>query len=137
MLLGMGERYDVIVTAGDGVFPLVASAEGKNAVTRALLATGAGTAPDPNFRPNELAGILGTVEHFAAAPEVVLASTKTDATLAATLSGTMAKYDWMISGRPFSDTTPLMIQQGQHARVTFTNTSMMWHPMHLHGHTFK
>ena len=31
LLLGMGERYDVIVTAGDGVFPLVATAEGKNA----------------------------------------------------------------------------------------------------------
>ena len=137
VLLGMGERHDVIVTAGDGVFPLVASAEGKNAVARALLATGTGTAPDPNFRPNELAGIVGTVGHFTAAPEVVLGSTEADATLAATLSGTMSKYDWMINGRPFSDTTPLMIRQGQHARVTFTNTSMMWHPMHLHGHTFQ
>ena len=54
LLLGMGERYDVIVTAGDGVFPLVASAEGKNAVARALLSTGAGSAPDAGFRPPEL-----------------------------------------------------------------------------------
>ena len=46
VLLGMGERYDVIVTAGDGVFPLVALAEGKNAVARALLSTGAGNPPD-------------------------------------------------------------------------------------------
>ena len=45
LLLGMGERYDVIVTAKDGVFPLVASAEGKNAVARALLSTAAGSAP--------------------------------------------------------------------------------------------
>jgi multicopper oxidase len=29
LLIGMGERYDVIVTVGDGVFPLVALAEGK------------------------------------------------------------------------------------------------------------
>ena len=42
LLIGMGERYDVIVTAGDGVFPLVALAEGKNALARALLSTGAG-----------------------------------------------------------------------------------------------
>ena len=54
LLLGMGERYDVIVTAGDGVFPLVATAEGKNAVARALLSTGAGAAPGPGFRPPEL-----------------------------------------------------------------------------------
>jgi FtsP/CotA-like multicopper oxidase with cupredoxin domain len=69
VLMGMGERYDVIVTAGDGVFPLVASAEGKNAVARALLATGTGSPADPGFRPPEL--------------------------------------------------------------------TMMWHPMHLHGHTFQ
>ena len=36
LLLGMSERYDVIVTAGDGVFPLVALAEGKNGLARAL-----------------------------------------------------------------------------------------------------
>lgn len=31
LLVGMGERYDVLVTHGDGVFPRVALAEGKNA----------------------------------------------------------------------------------------------------------
>ena len=53
LLIGMAERYDVVVTAADGVFPLVAAAEGKNAVARALLTTGAGSAPDRNSgRPN-------------------------------------------------------------------------------------
>ncbi|EUA27849.1 multicopper oxidase family protein [Mycobacterium xenopi 4042] len=42
LLIGMAERYDVIITAADGVFPLVALAEGKNAVGRALLTTAAG-----------------------------------------------------------------------------------------------
>jgi FtsP/CotA-like multicopper oxidase with cupredoxin domain len=39
LLIGMGERYDVQVTLYDGVFPLTALAEGKNA-------TGAGPGPD-------------------------------------------------------------------------------------------
>lgn len=56
LLIGMGERYDVIVTAGDGVFPLVGLAEGKNAVSRALLATGVGNALAADFRPTELDG---------------------------------------------------------------------------------
>ncbi|MCV7055893.1 multicopper oxidase family protein [Mycolicibacterium gilvum] len=137
LLVGMGERYDVLVTAGDGVFPLVASAEGKNAVARALLSTGAGTAPGPEFRPPELQRRVGAVEMFTAAPQVVLDSVKTDTTLAAQLSGSMATYDWMINGRPFGDTVPLTVRQAQHATVTFTNTTMMWHPMHLHGHTFQ
>ena len=46
-------------------------------------------------------------------------------------------YDWTINGRPFADTEPLTIRQGQRATLTFTNMSMMWHPMHLHGHTFQ
>src|SRR5262245_53661773 len=70
LLVGMGERYDVIVTAADGVFPLVAVAEGKNAVARALLSTGAGNPPSPAFQPAELSKRVGTVDMFTATPEV-------------------------------------------------------------------
>ena len=38
LLIGMGERYDVLVTLADGVFPLVASAEGKQGQGFALCA---------------------------------------------------------------------------------------------------
>jgi len=127
----------VIVTAGDGVFPLVAAAEGKDAVARALLSTGAGAAPDPGFQPPELGRIVGTVDMFTATPEVDLGAAKPDIALSAQLSGDMMRYDWKINGRPFSDTQPLTIRQGQRATLTFNNMSMMWHPMHLHGHTFQ
>jgi FtsP/CotA-like multicopper oxidase with cupredoxin domain len=136
VLLGMGERYDVVVTAGDGVFPLVASAEGKNAVARALLSTGAGSAPEAAFRPPQLTGRVGTVDTFTATPEVQL-PTNGDLALQARLSGTMMHYDWMINGRPYDQNAPLTVQQGQHATLTFTNETMMWHPMHLHGHTYQ
>ncbi len=136
VLLGMGERCDVIVTAGDGMFPLVAAAEGKNAVARALLSTGAGSAPDPNLRPPQLTGRVGTVDTFTATTEVQL-PTNSDVALQARLSGTMMHYDWMINGRPYDQTVPLTVHQGQHATLTFTNETMMWHPMHLHGHTYQ
>ena len=106
-------------------------------MARALISTGAGTAPDPGFRPPELDRRVGSVNLFTAAPQVALEVTNTDATLSAQLSGTMAKYDWMIDSRPFSDTIPLTIRQGQRATLTFTNTTTMWHPMHLHGHTLQ
>ncbi|MGZ8801552.1 MAG: multicopper oxidase domain-containing protein, partial [Mycobacterium sp.] len=32
---------------------------------------------------------------------------------------------------------PLTIHQGRSATLTFTNDTTMWHPMHLHGHTFQ
>jgi FtsP/CotA-like multicopper oxidase with cupredoxin domain len=37
----------------------------------------------------------------------------------------------------FANTKPLMITQGQRTTLSFTNTTMMWHPMHVHGHTFQ
>ena len=137
VLLGMGERCDVIVTAGDGVFPLVALAEGKNAVARALLSTGAGSPPGAAFRPAELARRVGTVDMFTATPQVTLGSAKSDASLSAVLSGGMMNYDWTINGRHYPDNQPLTITAGQRATLTFNNMSMMWHPIHLHGHTFQ
>jgi FtsP/CotA-like multicopper oxidase with cupredoxin domain len=137
LLMGMGERYDVIVTAADGVFPLVAMAEGKNAVARALLSTGAGTAPDPGFQPAELTKRVGIVDLFSAAPPVDLGPAKADVNLSAVLAGDMMNYNWTINGQPFASRTPLQIRQGQRAVLTFNNTTTMWHPMHLHGHTFQ
>ncbi|MEZ0049172.1 FtsP/CotA-like multicopper oxidase with cupredoxin domain [Mycobacterium sp. MAA66] len=137
LLIGMAERYDVIVTAGDGVFPLVASAEGKNNLARALLSTGAGAAPAPAFRPAELTRRVGTVTDFTATDSDDLGPLTPDVALTADLTGSMMKYDWGINGRPFSDRLPLMVKQGQNVTVTFTNSTAMWHPMHLHGHTFQ
>src|SRR6266536_3038379 len=50
LLVGMGERYDVLVTLADGVFPLVALAEGKDATALGLLRTGSGAAPAATVR---------------------------------------------------------------------------------------
>ena len=135
LLIGMGERYDVIVTAGDGVFPLVASAEGKNALGRALLATGVGTAPAADFRPSELGGKVGTIDLFAAPEEAQLAFTKPDTEMVANLTAADTVYQWGINGS-YPDNTPLTVWQDQQATLTFVNKTRMWHPMHLHGHTF-
>ncbi|WP_162461717.1 multicopper oxidase family protein [Mycolicibacterium sp. CBMA 234] len=140
LLLGMGERYDVVVTAGDGAFPLVAVAEGKdgsNVLARALLSTGTGTPPGPEFRPAELTRRVGTVADFTATRAVDLGPIAPDVTLGAELTGSMMKYDWGINGRPFDNRQPLTVRQGQRATMTFTNSTTMWHPMHLHGHTFQ
>jgi multicopper oxidase len=32
---------------------------------------------------------------------------------------------------------PLRLRQGERARLRFANRTMMYHPMHLHGHTFQ
>jgi hypothetical protein len=137
LLIGMGERYDVLVTAADGVFPLVALAEGKNALARALLSTGAGSAPDPGFQPPELTKLVGTIEMFAATTSVNLGLPEPGLDLPVVLGGSMAQYSWTINGEPYSKTRPLQVHQGQKPTLTFDNGTPMFHPMHLHGHTFQ
>jgi FtsP/CotA-like multicopper oxidase with cupredoxin domain len=137
LLIGMAERYDVIVTAADGVFPLVALAEGKDNFARALLSTGAGSAPDLGFEPAELTKRVGTIEMFTATAPVNLGPAERGLNLPVVLGGDMAKYEWTINGEPYDKTNPLHVQQGQRPTLTFDNSTMMYHPIHLHGHTFQ
>ncbi|MGO9693991.1 MAG: multicopper oxidase family protein [Mycobacterium sp.] len=137
LLIGMAERYDVTVTAADGVFPLVALAEGKNALARALLSTGAGSPPDPGFQPAELTKRVGTIEMFTATTPVNLGRPEPNLDLPVVLGGSMVQYNWMINGEPYDKTNPLQVRQGQRPTITFDNTTMMYHPIHLHGHTFQ
>ncbi|GAB2873433.1 multicopper oxidase family protein [Streptomyces mayteni] len=141
LLVGMGERYDVLVTLGDGVFPLVALAEGKDATGLALVRTGSGATPSPTVRPDELDRRIATAAQLRAAEELRLPAGRADQTHRVELTGSMAGYDWAINGTPFdmADPTanPLLLEEGQRVRLDFVNDTEMWHPMHLHGHTFQ
>ena len=43
---------------------------------------------------------------------------------------------WLINGKAFPDHEPMGIRAGERVRVVMSNQSTMFHPMHLHGHTF-
>lgn len=101
LLLGMGERYDVLVTAGDGVFPLTALAEGKGASALAVLRTGTGALPPASVRPAELDGELVTADRLAPDESVALAEREPDRTVRITLTGSMAAYDWGFDGKSY------------------------------------
>ncbi|GGZ21296.1 putative oxidase (copper-binding protein) [Streptomyces inusitatus] len=136
LLLGMGERYDVLITAGDGVFPLTAVAEGKNATALALLRTGGGAAPAASVRPKELSGKLLTADRLRADASVALPRRTPDRTIGIELTGGMAKYDWGFDGKPYSPGPRHEVRSGERVRLVFRNPTGMWHPLHLHGHTF-
>src|SRR5207247_10761901 len=131
----MGERYDVQVTLGDGVFPLTALAEGKNATALALVRTGSGEPPPATVQPAELSGALAHYGALRAAPSARLAVRPPDVTHRLRLTGGMARYDWGINGQAFDMSRPGALQflmtQGQRVRVIFANTTTMYHPMHI------
>jgi FtsP/CotA-like multicopper oxidase with cupredoxin domain len=54
----------------------------------------------------------------------------------------MTTFDWRINAetyvpdRPFEGITPMPVREGQRMRLALVNQTPMYHPMHLHGHTF-
>jgi FtsP/CotA-like multicopper oxidase with cupredoxin domain len=141
LLIGMGERYDVQVTLGDGVFPLTALAEGKNATALALVRTAGGGPPAATVRPRELNGALAHYAVLRPAVPVRLPDRQPDVTHRLQLTGGMARYNWGINGQSFDMSRPdalrFLMHQGQRVRVIFANATAMYHPMHIHGHTFQ
>jgi len=136
LLIGMGERYDVIVTLGSGTFPMVASAEGKKGQGMAVVRTGAGRTPAADVQPAELDRRIVMSTDMTATPDVRLPDRQVDRSHDLVLSGSMAPYRWTINGKTHLDAEPLPVTQGERVRLRFNNMSMMFHPMHVHGHTF-
>lgn len=49
------------------------------------------------------------------------------------LTGNMERYSWSINGVKYEDADPIRLKYGERVRFKFVNTTMMTHPMHLHG----
>ena len=140
ILLGMGERYDVVIQPKSGAWPIVALAEGKGQAASAVLRTSdamISTAPDPAARPGELDGRMLTLADLKATESIALDTRSPDTTATLELTGSMMGYTWGINGKAFADADPILVEQGQRVRLTMHNGTTMFHPMHLHGHTFR
>jgi FtsP/CotA-like multicopper oxidase with cupredoxin domain len=44
---------------------------------------------------------------------------------------------WMINGKSYPDTAPILLKEGLRHRLIFDNRSMDDHPVHLHRHSFE
>ena len=49
------------------------------------------------------------------------------------LNGQMNRYNWTLNGKRFDQAGPIRVRFGERVRIRFVNTTMMAHPMHLHG----
>lgn len=137
----MGERYDVLLTAGSGAFPIVAVPEGKTdaageAVLRTVPAT-ASAAPMTGSRPTELAGETLTYDQLVPTDAVRLASRRPTKTVTLNLTANPTGYVHGINGRTYAKHVPVTVHQGERLRLRVVNQTMMFHPIHLHGHTFQ
>lgn len=53
------------------------------------------------------------------------------------LTGSMWRYIWSINGKTLSEKDSIQVKEGEVLLITMNNQTMMYHPMHLHGHFFR
>lgn len=137
LIIGMGERYDVEVTAKDGAFLIASVPEGKgDPAASAVLRTSSGEIPTGIRAVRELSGRLLTYRDLHPTAASRLPLRKIDRHLDLSMTMGRGGRQWLLNGRTFADHEPLNVNEGERVRLRMTNMTGMFHPMHLHGHTF-
>jgi multicopper oxidase len=138
LVIGMGERYDVLVDVTAGAWQLYAACEGKPGAARAILRTTGSSAPTPpaTAQPAGLTRRLLDEATLVPTEAARLAPGTPGREIEVLLTGGMGGYEWGIGDRRYPDTAPISLARDERVRLVMTNHAMMWHPMHLHGHTF-
>jgi FtsP/CotA-like multicopper oxidase with cupredoxin domain len=139
VILGMGERVDATITVGSSV-PVIAAPEGKPGYAQLNLRVD-GKRSEVNvsaFVEALRREVVLNTATLSPMPEVTLPARPPDQVLDLRLSGPVNGYTWPINGKLYDPPqNGLGVKPGQRVRLRLINDSMMFHPIHLHGHTFE
>lgn len=139
--IGPGERYDVYLDANNVGKWSVAFADLRNrsrTLVRAVLAYEGSNAkiPDASYLPPALrsAPLLTYAQLKSAKPRGSLFTQPTrNYNLQLGMRG-MMQYIWTINGQAFPNADAIHVSNQDRVRFQIENRTMMYHPMHLHGH---
>ena len=137
--IGMGERYDVMFTADNPGYWLLAAAEqgfGESRLRIPIRYRGINTKkPEaPDFKRGLRLAAYGD---FSSAHDIDWHSEPADRFYRQVLSGGMHSPYWTINNQVYPRADQLTVHEGQKVQLSYWNHSMMPHPMHLHGHFFR
>lgn len=144
VIIGMAQRIDVLIDLDDEAVPFVAVPEGNGrpSTAGAFVATTvkADSAADlPASALNAAAEAEELREtplqdrDFSAADSAKLEKRNPDRSYKLELIQSDDAYVWGIAGE---DVGKITMKTGERISIEMTNSTDMWHPMHLHGHTF-
>jgi FtsP/CotA-like multicopper oxidase with cupredoxin domain len=137
--LGVAQRLDlkVIIPKEGGAYPILAQGEGTKLLCGVVLSTkGTPVAKLSRTTSTSTAALDNTQEKRLRALNP-LSDRPIDCTLPAALGGNMATYVWTINGAAYPNRNSFDIRKGERVGITFTISTKMGHPMHLHGHDFQ
>ncbi|MBX5217297.1 multicopper oxidase domain-containing protein [Rhizobium sp. NLR9a] len=132
--VSMGQRLDIrlSIPKDGGAFPVLALREGALERTGVILATAGADVRRVADAGDAKGPVLGLGLEQRLLSLRPLAARATDRLFKLSLGGDMASYAWGIDGAD-----GLVVKRGERIEIAITNSSMMAHPMHLHGHHFQ
>ena len=142
LVIGMGERYDVVVTGSQsGAWWLLAGPVDSNVpgINVPVVYEGSSASVQPPFVwPAAL--VEGRLLRYDVLHPLNanLGDPYADARfIPILLSSQMGGAGWTINGQAYPNADPIPVRLGERVRLQFRNLSMVRHPMHLHGHFFQ
>jgi FtsP/CotA-like multicopper oxidase with cupredoxin domain len=137
--LGVAQRIDLKVSIPNegGAYPILAQGEGTKLLCGVVLATNGASVPTlSSTAPLSTASLDNTQEKKLRAVNPLL-DRGINRMLPAILGGNMATYVWTINAAAYPNSNSLNVKKGERVGISFTNSTNMGHPMHLHGHDFQ
>jgi FtsP/CotA-like multicopper oxidase with cupredoxin domain len=136
--LAIAQRVDIVVRLpADGTaLPILASCEGRTSQTGIVLRPrGAAVARIPETAAMATPA-LTLIDEMKLRAQHPLARRPVDRSVPVDLTGDMMAYTWGM-GVHGLEAAPVTVDKGERVELVMRNTTMMSHPMHLHGHSFQ
>ena len=136
--LAVAQRVDIIVRlAADGkALPVLARAEGRPLQTGVMLRPPGAAVPKILETTEMATPPIGLIEEMKLRAVQPLPSRPIDRSVPVDLVGTMSGYVWGIDVHGQGG-APVTVAKGERVELVMRNTTMMAHPMHLHGPSFQ
>ncbi len=136
--LAVAQRVDIIVRMpADGrTVPVLARGEGRTLQTGVVLRPPGAAVPKILETAQEAAPAITLMDETKLRAVQPLASRPIDRSVPVDLIGNMASYSWGIAVNGLAG-APVTVAKGERVELVMRNTTMMAHPMHLHGPSFQ
>lgn len=135
--LAIASRADILlrVPAGGSV-PVLARGEGRTLQTGVILRPPGAAVTRIASDGTDAASAVGLDQEKQLRAGEPLPTRPVDHSVPVDLTGTMMGYVWGIQVHGLGG-APITIKRGERVELVMRNTTMMAHPMHLHGHNFQ
>jgi FtsP/CotA-like multicopper oxidase with cupredoxin domain len=136
--LAIAQRVDIVVRPpADGTaLPILARCEGRTAQTGIVLRPRGAAIARIAETASMAAPALTLMEELKLSAQQPLVRRPVDRSVPVELTGDMTAYVWGIAVHGLEG-APVTVEKGERVELVMRNTTMMSHPMHLHGHSFQ